>query len=134
MATGQPSPEAQFRMLRILHAALTASIFLYGLIVYLVVVKGPAQESPEQAQLILVALAAGAVSVTAMIPFLRKQLLAKAKNAQSLFVVSILSWALSESIAVFGLVASFVTRWTWPFFVFALVALINIMIYRPRRE
>lgn len=134
MATSQPSPEAQFRMLRILHAALTASIFVYGAIVYLVVVNGPAQESPAQATTILIALAVGAASVMGAIPFLRAQLLPKAQNAQARFTVAILTWALCESIAVFGLVASFVTRWTWPFFAFALVSLIHMMIYRPRRE
>jgi hypothetical protein len=53
---------------------------------------------------------------------------------QRYFVASIISWALSESIGVFGLILFFLGRSTTDLYILILIAAIVMFLYRPKKE
>jgi hypothetical protein len=152
---------------RILHAALLASLIVYGVVA--VVVKAPAPDDgrPAAAEAAPGAAAAdapdpglflplfggiAAVELLVVIPLLRRRLMPpRAAFPQPLEDVeldsderaagaiarlrsaSIITWALAESVALFGLVAAFMLR-EWRYYLpFAAVAAVAMVYFAPRR-
>jgi hypothetical protein len=150
-----------FRVQRILHAALCMSIVIYVVVAY-VVSSQPQTAPPSETALaiaedplsspIFIALAAVAALMVAALPTIRSKLLppravaaglndpigepsspnasrALAKLQSGLIV----SWALCEAIAIYGLVLSMLAKEFWPVMPFAAVGLLNMLAYAPRR-
>jgi hypothetical protein len=140
--------DASYRTLMILHLALMMSLGVYFFVLYTVVQNNP--PAPLE-PVMFYALTAVAVMIMLMIPVLRGKLLPPMREAASLdetvpqndatqqavarvLTTSLLSWALCESIATFGLMLSFMSRDLKYFYGFAAVSLVNFAIYRPNKE
>lgn len=125
--TGSPSPAApapQPSVLPILWAALVASVFIYGGVLFVVTGSAAAAGTPAPEPVLLYALAGSAVVTASASIFLPRMLLAQAVRrtprptpgaprpagdpAWGAYVTSfILGMALAESVAVFGFVLGF---------------------------
>jgi len=150
--------------LRIMHAAMMASIGIYGMVLLMVTRAGPAGDPVPAAEVELsaprgeppgpvftVILAVAAAVTIAAIFFMRARALPRSGGKKDLyadssaapapartsrmeyFTLCILSWALAESIAVYGLVLGFLHHALLPFVPFAAVSLLVIAILAPRR-
>jgi F0F1-type ATP synthase membrane subunit c/vacuolar-type H+-ATPase subunit K len=141
------------RTLRILHAALVASLAIYVVVGKLSFgAPDPAAPPPptfESMQLIFMVLAFIGASMFVGIPLIRRRLmppLARLRpNADPIlelgrgdgpairryFNASIMTWAMCESIAVYGLVLMFMMRDVWPYPIFAVPAAALMFYYRP---
>ena len=53
---------------------------------------------------------------------------------QKYFVASIVSWALSESIGIYGLILSLVGKNTTDLYILIFIAAIALFLYRPKKE
>ncbi|HVV85573.1 MAG TPA: hypothetical protein VHE35_21080 [Kofleriaceae bacterium] len=138
---------------RILHAALTASLVVYA-VVAVAATQGKGQVSDLDPKLLLSVLGAvGAVELLVVVPLLRRKLM-PARDPFSdpvdlevdvggddpvnvaigrLRSVSILTWALCESVAILGLVAAFVYREPRYYAGFGAAGLLGMLWYAPRR-
>jgi hypothetical protein len=140
--------ENAVRITRILYLALLVSVGMYGAIIFVITNN---QTPKELDPTMLYALAGAAVTTMVMIVVLRGKLLPPTREAHSLnepipegenvqkalgrvFTASILTWALCESIAIYGLVLSFVSFQPKYFLGFAAASLVNFVIYRPQKE
>jgi hypothetical protein len=135
-------------MLTIIWAALLGSLLAYGFIVFQI---SNGQQPKDLDPVFVYALGGVAVGTMVIIPFLRSKLLPPMKEASSLnetvpedpqvakavarvYSASIVSWAMSESIAIYGLLLAFLSFQPKFFFVFAGGSVANFVIYRPRKE
>jgi F0F1-type ATP synthase membrane subunit c/vacuolar-type H+-ATPase subunit K len=140
--------ENAVRITRMLYLALLVSVGTYGLIVFLITNN---QTPKELDPIMLYALAGAAATTMVMIVVLRGKLLPPTREAHSLsepipedeqvkqalgrlFTASIITWALCESIAIYGLVLSFISFQPKYFLGFAAASLVNFVIYRPQKE
>jgi hypothetical protein len=140
--------EQQVKTLTIVYLALIASVGAYGFIAFQV---AGAQEPKELPPLFFEMLVGVSVATMAMIPLLRKKLLPPMKEATSLsekvpetdetraataklFSASVVTWALCESIAIYGLILAFMSAQPKYFLGFAAASIVNLLIYRPSRE
>jgi F0F1-type ATP synthase membrane subunit c/vacuolar-type H+-ATPase subunit K len=141
--------EQSQRTMTILFFALMASVGMYGFILLQVTQGQTPKEIDPPA--FLYALIVVALAQMAFIPVLRRIMLPPMREARSLDepvpeggkvqqalqklqTASIVSWALCESIAIYGLLLAFLSFQMKYFFPFAAVSLVNFLIYRPRRE
>lgn len=148
-------------MFRLTHAALAASIVVYGMVTFILsgswsrpeAIEARAARGADSGDTILYVLAAAALVDLLAIPLLRRLRMPPRTTAPEdrlgdvdltapeaargalgkLLSASILSWALCEAIAIFGLVASFVAQEGWRFWPFGVVALGAILAYAPRK-
>jgi F0F1-type ATP synthase membrane subunit c/vacuolar-type H+-ATPase subunit K len=122
---------------RIIHLALMASVGIYGFIGW-TLTKQPLTTAVPPPQLWWV-FAALVLGETALLPILRPRLFPTEatppkERLQKLFSASILTWALCESMAIFGLVGVMLTHelnWFWGFLA---ASLVNFVLYAPREE
>jgi F0F1-type ATP synthase membrane subunit c/vacuolar-type H+-ATPase subunit K len=142
-------PRSALLTLRILHAAMMASIAIYGMVLLMVTRAGPAGEPVPEAEIelraprgeppgpLFTAILAGVAVITiAAIFFIRARALPRDAGKKDLFddssgaaprrssrieyfTLCILCWALAESIAVYGLVLGFLHHALLPFVPFA---------------
>jgi F0F1-type ATP synthase membrane subunit c/vacuolar-type H+-ATPase subunit K len=141
--------DARHRTMMILHLALMGSVGIYAFILFQVTQGQPPRELDPP--VMLYALAGVALAMMAVIPVLRSKMLPPIREAKSLdepvpedekvqaavaklFTASIVTWALCESIAIYGLVLAFLSFQMKYFFAFAAASLVNFLIYRPRKE
>ncbi|HUH03901.1 MAG TPA: hypothetical protein VML75_18020 [Kofleriaceae bacterium] len=139
--------------LRILHAALVASLGIYVVVGKLAFGEpepgAPAPPTFESMQLIFWMLAAIGGSMFIAIPLIRARLMpprARLRpNADPITEVtrpagaaikrylnaSLMTWALCESIAIYGLALMFMMRDVWPYPIFAVPAAALMIYYRP---
>lgn len=132
--------------LKILYFALVMSTCIYGAIAFVV-----ARTPLRMEMVIAYALGGCALMIMGIIPVLRSRVMPPTREAHSLdekvpendavaaalqkyFTACILSWALCESIAIFGLVLSFLSGEPKYFVPFGALSLVNFAIYRPSRE
>ena len=132
--------------LRILYFALLMSTCIYGAIAFVV-----CKEPLRLEMMIAYALGGCALVIMGIIPVLRGRVMPPMREAHSLdekvaetdavsaalqkyFTACIVSWALCESIAIFGLVLSFLSGEPKYFVPFGALSLVNFAIYRPSRE
>lgn len=140
-------------VLRIVHAALIASILLFG-VMLMFVIRPPGEavvgadipvraDPPAYFAAIMIAMAAASMLAIYMVRrrMSRDRAAAAAttpehaaRNRSRLYSASIASWALCESIALYGLVLGIVHRDTGPFLPFAAVALVLLVALAPRRS
>ncbi len=152
---------ADVRVQRILHGALGASMVIYCIVGYLVSTQSTTPLAPEQQAMaddplsspIFLALVAAAAAVAGALPIVRKKFLPPRRPAvvhneeigdpaspaasaalAKLRSGQILSWALCESIAIFGLVLTILTRQPWMVLAFAAAGLVNLLAYAPSRR
>jgi hypothetical protein len=130
--------EASLRMLRVLHGAMLFAVVLYA---FIGEQAGP--KVPRDVTVVQLALMFVSFSCIAIVFFLRKKMLGMAEaglrvNAQDSIALGrwraghILSFAMSESIALFGLVVRMLGgsfRQALPFYVAGLALLV---VFRPR--
>ena len=121
------STQERAKVLPIIWFALFSSVIIYAVVGFVI-----APEPPENAEdLAMLPMVFGAVSlgITAMV-FMARVIFASVKD----FVAfSILRWALAESIAVFGLVLTFLTGKTLFVLVFAIWAAHLFLLTFPTR-
>ncbi|HTM22311.1 MAG TPA: hypothetical protein VL172_17445 [Kofleriaceae bacterium] len=149
------------RTLRILHGALMFSQVVYVVIAY-VVTRQPQDHPPDRfawtighdplSSPLVLAFGAVALLTTAALPTLRPRLLparqpaagledpigpldspAAARALSRLRSGQILTWALCESIAIWGLVLAMLSWELWPVLPFVGLGLVNMLAYQPRR-
>lgn len=140
-------------VLRILHAALVASLAIYVVVGKLAFgtpdPDAPAPPTYETMQVIFWMLAAIGGSMLVGIPFIRARLMPRRAplrpNANPITEVtrpagmaikrylnaSLMTWALCESVAIYGLVLMFMMRDVWPYPIFAVPAAAMMFYYRP---
>jgi multisubunit Na+/H+ antiporter MnhF subunit len=110
---------------RLLHAALTMSVVAYG-IAAIVLLNQPAGSPPPLSPWVLVGLS---LAMTAAIPVFR--ILYPPTTGKRLVQRDIVSWALCDAIAIYGLVATMFTHQSTWFFALAALAVVNLGLYRP---
>jgi hypothetical protein len=131
------SIDQMLRVQRIIHGALMTSVVMYGLISY-VIVRAPGGVALPPA--VLYTLGGVALLVMVQLPFLRRRLLAPAEPTASaparppmvrLVNGQMLTWALCEAIALFGLILTFIAHDLRYILGFGALSLLNFFIYRP---
>ena len=133
--------------LRILHAAMIVSIGLYAMLLLMVTRAGPAGDPVPEAEIELraprgqppddlftLALAAVAAVTIVAVFFIRARWLRAKTSRLEYFTLCILLWALTESIAVYGLVLGFLHHGLLPFVPFGAVSLLVMVILAPRKS
>lgn len=143
-------------VLRLVHAALAVSLGIYVLVLYLMFQQPPPNppQTFEHLATMFYILAAVAAGTLVAIPVVRSLMLprrlppqqrderlddetrsrAASQALQKLFAASIVSWAMAESAAMYGLVLSFMMREMWPYFAFGAPALAAMLLAMPRRS
>lgn len=140
--------DARFRTITILHLGLVASIGIYGFVLF----QATLGQTPRDLDPVMLYTLAGiSLAMMVVIPVLRGKMLPPMRAARSLdepvpegdkvdaaagklFTASIVTWALCESMAIYGLVLSFTSYQMKYFLPFAALSLLNFLIYRPRKE
>lgn len=146
---------AATRTMRLVHAALTAAVGIY-VVVVAVLVRRPADPQAGAAAIGVLpyAFAAAAVgSLVALVVLRRKMMPAREPPAQladriadddplpeparralgKVFAASIVTWALAESVAIYGFVLGILLRDVRPMLPFAAVSIAVLLAYAPRR-
>ena len=144
-----PTLRQQFLGMRIVHAGLLAPLAIYGALAFAIVRPQPHPLDPPVLCAIFGVLSLALVAI--VIPLVRKKMLPELrdggapidlsqpipptsiKSLNSLRAASILTWALAESTAMFGLVVSFMTGEPRYYLPFAGLALVGMLVYRPTR-
>jgi len=132
---------------RTIYLALLASLAIYGGIAFQVAAsaetvsaKSGTAASPESVRLLLIsfALVSGIMTVF-VIPLLRRLVLPAPGSGLDLDKVlgklqtaSIATWALAESIGIYGLILAFLSRDPLYYIGFAALAAVNFALYPPR--
>lgn len=142
---------AALRTTRIIHAAITASIGIYGLILVNLGAQHGAVTPPRLAPAALFGIlgAIGAVILVAVVPFVRSALMPRGAGGpldlsqtvsredpqlQRYRTANILSWALCESVAIMGLVAAILYGRGLYYVPYGAVALVALLVLAPRRD
>ncbi len=144
--------EPKLRMLRILFVAMLLSIGIYSVIATVIVrTRDPAFPIPQPelaaaplSQPLFFALAGMALVLLAATPLARMKLMPPRSYGhgggsvsgalQRLFVAEIVSWALCEVIAVFGLVLTMLSYEPTFTYAFGAVAAVAMLAYAPSRK
>lgn len=105
----QPSADQQLITARILWAALTMSMFIYGFVLFTTGMISHIEElSNAPTPIQLVALFSNVIVLG--VYFLYKNKVQPERNIQRRFPFYIVCWALNESVAIMGFVAVFMTN------------------------
>lgn len=150
-ANAPANPDAAWRMQTILFAALFMSTVMYGGVLFMAL-QQPASAPPLSSAIMLPALGSVAFLLLVAAFLLRRKLMpplgdepwrgdssAKLTDAQGaalakLFTANILAWAMSEAIAVFGLVLGMTCRDLNLLFPFVALSWVSFGLNRPQRE
>lgn len=124
--------------LPIVYGAMVLSVFVYAAVLEAVTVD-PRQVFPEMFLWMLLALAAGSTALSFILPrlLLRRSGAGGQAETGQRQVAYILRWALSESVAIYGLLTGFMNgprAWVLAFFCWALVLLAVHHPFRPERR
>ncbi len=131
----QRSIEERHRVLLIVWGAFLASIVMYILVAYFVRPAGTGDGGDNNLVVIIVLMMAG-VSMVAVSFIIKNSLLAQAVSRQridSVQVAYIVAFALCESAALMGLVATFITAEAYSFLLFVIGA-VGLLLHMPRRD
>jgi hypothetical protein len=127
-------------MLWIIWGALLASVILYGVVANVVEISDP-NTAEFTANIMRWGLAAAALGSMFFAYWIRKTMFFDkeddpefegAQRAETLFTTSIISWALCESVAIYGLVLRVLTGDIALFYPFAGVSVALFILFRPR--
>lgn len=144
---GGPSPidDRLLRLPRLIYAALIASVPLYLAIAHLAVPPSPEGAGSYTVFYAFIGLFGAGVAIT--VPVVRKRMMPPRADGAGpapetvpagllgrWLSAQILSWALCESVAIYGLVLAFVTHQPTAYYPFAAAALVLLALYPPRRR
>lgn len=150
-ANAPANPDAAWRVQTILFAALVMSTVIYSGVLFMLL-QQPASAPPLDSSIMLPALGGIAFLLLVVGFFLRRKLMpplgdepwrgdstAKLTDAQGaalakLFSANIIAWAMSEAIAVFGLILGMTCRDLNLFFPFLALSWVSFGLNRPQRE
>jgi F0F1-type ATP synthase membrane subunit c/vacuolar-type H+-ATPase subunit K len=155
-------PASQLLTLRIVHAAMMASIAVYGLVLLTVTRGGPAGEPVPASEIELsaprgeppgpmftIVLAVVAAITAAVLFYIRARALPRPRHPRlydeaspapprrarlEYFTLCVLTWGMAESIAVYGLVLGFLHHAILPFVPFAAASLLLMLVLSPRKR
>jgi hypothetical protein len=137
------------RPLKIVHAALMVSIVIYAVIAFVVTAQGHPAKPSLDPTLILSVFGGVALAMLAAIPIVRGRVLPPMSDTDETVDLQrevdsdmssmlgklrgglIVTWAMCESIAIFGLVAAFLFHTGWYVVPFAALALVAQLFYAP---
>ena len=137
------------RPLKIVHAALIGSIIIYAVIGFVVTAHAHPAKQALDPTVILSAFAAAALAMLVAIPIVRKRVLPPMSDTDETVDLQrevdpdtstmlgklrgglIMTWAMCESIAIFGLVAALLFQTGWYVVPFAGVAIVAQLFYAP---
>jgi hypothetical protein len=137
------------RPLKIVHAALMVSIVIYAVIAFVVTAQSHPAKPPLDPTVILPVFAAMALAMLVAIPIVRKRVLPPMTDTDERIDAQqevdpdvsamlgklrgglITTWAMCESIAIFGLIAAFLFHTGWYVLPFAGVAIVAQLFYAP---
>jgi len=127
-------------MLWILWGALLASVGLYGVVAHVLETPG-SDISRGMLRTLAYVFAAVSIAEVAITWWLRKTMYfdgsgetdsGEQGRAQSLFTMSIITWAICESVAIYGLVLRVLSGQIAYFYPFAAASFLLFVLYRPR--
>ncbi len=125
--------------LYILWGAMCSSVLLFIVIVQVIQNEIPPEQAEEALNLFVPIFGVASMSVLATAFFLRNLLYFKKRDTmeqgarrKGYQTVSILSWSMAESIAIFGFVSSFLSGNPYVVFPFAALALAAMFAFLPR--
>jgi F0F1-type ATP synthase membrane subunit c/vacuolar-type H+-ATPase subunit K len=130
MPAQQPTPDQQLRIATIVWLALLGSVIVYTL-VGLYAAPAPAV-TPDLGMMRWVMIAAG-IGSTGGIFVMRQVLGARERTLASWFTTSIVSWALAESVAIYGLVLRFMGDEPKMLYGFVAWSAVLMLRFRPTR-
>ncbi len=135
----QRTPDGSARILKIIWGALVISVMIYGLIVFMMsrvwaAVPKEWQELTSNPILIALAIAAMATLVMAFLIFPALQARRSDQSIAALRQRFIVQWSLIESVAVYGVVGTFMTQDPRVFAVFVTVAIAAFLLAFPTAE
>jgi F0F1-type ATP synthase membrane subunit c/vacuolar-type H+-ATPase subunit K len=137
---------------QVLWFALNLSIVIYGFVAWNIATHAP--EPGVDPGAMLIPLAVVAVATMGIVPVVRRVMSPPRRAAASIddvpsapaddprvgaavqkwFSMQIVSWALCESIAIYGLILTILSHDLRYFFPFAAGAIVNLILYRPSRD
>ncbi len=151
---GRASLASRMMTMRILFGAMLASLGLFAVVLYVVTGQPPAQQPPTFAdqQVFFYALCGAGVGVlvalvivrgktmppqisaAATVDFTKPLSIAASTALARMFSASLLTWAMAESIALFGFIFGFIIHDDWPYYPFLLVAIAVDLLCAPSRR
>jgi F0F1-type ATP synthase membrane subunit c/vacuolar-type H+-ATPase subunit K len=139
MTSPQPSQAERVQRLRIIHVAFVASVFIYSLVLIFVTRQpGDAGDISILRPVLIVAAALSAGGsiwwrrrATGETQFMPLEKTGGADSLDQLEANCIITWAFSESVAIYGLVLGFLSRDPGSFMPFGAAALVLLAIHRP---
>ncbi len=132
----QQTVDARHRVLLIMWGAFLASIVMYILVAYFIRPAGTGDGSGDNNLVVIIVLMMAGVSMVAVSFIIKNGLLAQAVSRQridSVQVAYIVAFALCESAALMGLVATFITAEAYSFLLFVIGA-VGLLLHMPRRD
>ncbi len=132
----QRSIEERHRVLLIMWGAFLASIVMYILVAYFFRPAGTGGGGDDNNLVVIIVLMMAGVSLVAVSFIIKNGLLAQAVSRQridSVQVAYIVAFALCESAALMGLVATFITAEAYSFLLFVIGA-VGLLLHMPRRD
>ena len=135
MNTRWPGANVSHRTVTVVWAAMLGAIVTYALAGYLLRGVGT-YEVAEDKRTLLLLLAALALTLTAASLFVKSALLLKADREQRpelTLTAYVVAFALSESAAIFGVIALFITGSTYSYLLVAL-GFVGVLLHKPGRD
>lgn len=135
----QPTVQGSARILKILWGSLVASVLIYGILVFMISqiwVAVPRNIQSLMSNPILMALTVAAMASLVMAFLIFPAIHAKRRD-QSVITMRqrfIVQWALIESVAIYGLVGTFLTQDPRVFVAFAIAAIAAFLLAFPTAE
>lgn len=128
------SRAGQLKTLKIIQFALCMSVLIYGVLLYITSLQAGDQAIMTDDNLVIYSvLGVGACFIAMVVnrigfnPKRLAELKSEEEKLQRLFVVSILTWALAEACAIFGLLSGFLTQDFSQYPLFALLSIFTIL-------
>ncbi|HEV2762469.1 MAG TPA: hypothetical protein VGV38_05685 [Pyrinomonadaceae bacterium] len=135
MSTRSPNANVSHRTATAIWAAMLGAVVLYTLVGYAVCGAG-SYEVAEDTRILLLLLAALALSLTAASFLVKRALLSKADREQRpdlALTAYIVAFAVAESAAIFGFIALLITGSAYSYLLLAL-GLFGVLLHKPGRD
>jgi len=145
--TDRTDPQQALRTVTVIAAAITAALLAYALVVEALPIVEPGFSgllagSQSSIDVLRYGLGGLTLGIAFLVPLLRRRLTSHAPSresgerppAQSLLAATVISLALAESPAIFGLVLFLLGGDRWDFYGFAAFALLLVLVVFPRHN
>lgn len=127
-----PVDRQLLQTLRFLHLALCASTVIYGVVVFLATPAATPGDAGPSHVLLYVFAFLGASILLVGAPTVRRMLMGP--TPERIRVASIATWAMCESVAVFGVIAAFLFHEPLYFVPFGVAGLGGLVFFAPRAD